>query len=87
MSGSTESLDVNDGSQDVRARFGHAIRQRRRELGFSQEELAGRAGLHRTYLADVERGSRNVGLCNIEKIARALQISLSSLFADYGVDK
>ena len=55
-------------------------------MGLSQEELAARAGLHRTYLADIERGSRNVALLNIEKIAAALSISLSSLFADYGVE-
>ena len=54
---------------------------RRGELSLSQEELAARAGLHRTYLADVERGSRNVSLLNIEKIARALELSLAALFS------
>jgi CheY-like chemotaxis protein len=50
-------------------------------LGVSQEELAGRAGLHRTYICDIERGARNVSLESIEKLARALEISLATLFA------
>jgi len=66
---------------DIRLLLGQAIRRRRQELSISQEELAARAGLHRTYLADVERGSRNVALLNIEKIARALEVSLPKLFS------
>jgi CheY-like chemotaxis protein len=49
-------------------------------LGISQEELGGRAGLHRTYICDIERGARNVSLESIEKLARALEISISKLF-------
>lgn len=71
---------------DVKVRFGEAIRQRRRELGLSQEDLAARAGLHRTYVADVERGHRNLSLINIEKLAAALGLQVSQLFGDYGVD-
>jgi transcriptional regulator with XRE-family HTH domain len=48
--------------------------------------LAERAGLHRTYIGDIERGARNLSLENIEKIAKALQISISELFAKYGVE-
>ena len=70
----------------VKSRFGFAIKQRRQELGISQEVLAERAGLHRTYIGDIERGARNLSLENIEKIARALQISISDLFAKYGVE-
>ena len=65
--------------QDIRIRFGIAVRKRRSELGISQEELAGRAELHRTYIADIERGARNVSLINIEKIARGLEICISDL--------
>lgn len=65
---------------DIRLRLGRAMRARRQELGLSQEELADRAGLHRTYLADVERGSRNVALFNIERIALALEMPVSALF-------
>ncbi len=60
--------------------FGEAVRRRRQELGISQEELAERADLHRTYIGDVERGSRNVSLINIAKIAAALEISIPDLF-------
>lgn len=52
----------------------------------SQEALAERAGLHRTYVADIERGARNLSLANIEKLAKALQLSISDLFAKYGVE-
>lgn len=49
-------------------------------MGISQEELAGRAGLHRTYVADIERGARNPSLESINKLANALELSLSALF-------
>lgn len=72
---------------DIKTRFGMAVRTRRKLLGFSQEELAERAGLHRTYVADVERGARNLSLANIEKLARALELSLAALFARTEVEK
>lgn len=70
----------------IKQRFGLAIKQRRGELGISQEELAFRSGLHRTYISDIERGSRNLSLENIEKLAKALGISISTLFANYGIE-
>ena len=66
---------------DIKNRFGTAVRSRRKHLGISQEELAGRAGLHRTYVADIERGARNLSLANIEKLAKALETSIPTLFA------
>jgi CheY-like chemotaxis protein len=60
--------------------FGSAIRSQRSELGISQEELADRAGLHRTYISDVERGARNLSLESIAKLARALELSVTTLF-------
>jgi CheY-like chemotaxis protein/DNA-binding XRE family transcriptional regulator len=66
---------------DVKKPFGSAVRKWRSRLGVSQEELAGRAGLHRTYICDIERGARNVSLESIEKLARALEISTATLFA------
>ncbi|MBE9129953.1 MULTISPECIES: helix-turn-helix domain-containing protein [unclassified Coleofasciculus] len=66
---------------DIKQRFGLAIKQRRQELGISQEELSFRAGLHRTYVSDIERGCRNPSLENIDKLSKALQISVSALFA------
>ncbi|MEQ8998825.1 MAG: helix-turn-helix transcriptional regulator [Coleofasciculus sp. B1-GNL1-01] len=72
---------------DIKQRFGLAVKQRRRELGISQEELSFRAGLHRTYISDIERGSRNPSLENIDKLAKALEISISALFAHYGIEQ
>src|SRR5215216_4078334 len=66
---------------DVKATFGKAVKGKRIELGISQEELAHRAGLHRTYISDVERGTRNLSLESIEKLAGALELSLATLFA------
>jgi len=66
--------------EDIRIRFGRALRRRREKLGVSQEEFADMCGLDRTYIGGIERGERNVSLVNIEKIARALRISLADLF-------
>jgi transcriptional regulator with XRE-family HTH domain len=66
---------------DVRERFGYAVKVRREELGLTQEDLAEKAGIHRTYLSDVERGTRNLSLINIERLAAALAVSMSGLFA------
>lgn len=71
---------------DIKHRFGRAIKKRRSELGISQEELAERSNLHRTYIADIERGTRNVSLENIERLAKALNISIAILFANYNVE-
>lgn len=71
---------------DIKQRFGLAIKQRRHELGISQEELSFRVGLHRTYISDIERGSRNPSLENIAKLAKALEISVSILFSNYGIE-
>lgn len=75
-----------DSKSDIKQRFGKAIRRRRRELDFSQEELAEKADLHRTYISSIERGSRNPSLENIEKLAKALNISVSALFTNYGIE-
>ena len=66
---------------DVRERFGTAVKFRREELELTQEDLADKAGIHRTYLSDVERGTRNLSLVNIEKLAAALSMKMSELFA------
>src|SRR5438045_8661921 len=66
---------------DVKKHFGAEVRFQRDRLGISQEELAGRAGLHRTYISDVERGARNVSLESIHRLANALGTSLANLFS------
>ena len=65
---------------DIRERFGYALKDRREALGLTQEELAERAGIHRTYLSDVERGTRNISLLNIERLSSALEMTISELF-------
>ncbi len=67
---------------DSKAQFGSNVRKIRRDRGFSQEELADRARLHRTYVGGVERGERNISLENILAIAEALNSSVEALFAD-----
>ena len=62
--------------------LGSNVRKQRQGLGLSQEELADRAGLHRTYLGGIERGERNVGLLNLVKLARALKVAPSELLRD-----
>lgn len=62
--------------------FGAKVRALRDQLGFSQEKLAERSGLHRTYISDVERGARNISLNSINKLAAALQVSAATLLQD-----
>lgn len=60
-------------------KFGQVIKDHRKKKGLSQEELAHKAGFHRTYIGMVERAERNITLANIEKLANALEISISKL--------
>ena len=59
--------------------FGNTIRTKRLEHGLSQEKLAHRAGLHRTYIGMIERGEKNITLLNIEKLATAFSCSISEI--------
>ena len=68
---------------DIRKRFGDRIRAIRNDHGWSQEELADRAHLHRTYIGSVERGEQNLSLINIERLAATLGISLAELFKPF----
>ena len=65
---------------DVKKSFGTSVKTWRKRLGISQEELAERAELHRTYVSDVERGARNLSLESITRMAHALNISVAELF-------
>jgi transcriptional regulator with XRE-family HTH domain len=64
-------------------KLGAQIREIRQKAGFSQEELAERTGLHRTYIGSVERGERNIGVINLIRIARALKTSPGQLLAKF----
>ncbi len=66
---------------DLTLYFGQAVKRHRALVRLSQEELADRAGLDRTYLSGIERGVRNPSLSNIQKIASALGVDLDVLFA------
>ena len=68
--------------QRLQIAFGKAVRKFRADSRVSQESLAGRAGLNRTYLGDVERGERNVSVVNMHKIAKALGVKLSALIVE-----
>jgi len=59
--------------------FGDEVKRLRKAKGWSQEELAKRAGLHRTYIGSIERSERNVSLMNIERIAKALNTEIRKL--------
>ena len=64
---------------NILKQFGNKVRELRRLKGFSQEELADRAHLHRTYIGMIERAEKNITLINIEKIANALEVKISDL--------
>ena len=68
--------------EHILVRYGQAVRKVRLEQGMSQEELADRCGLHRTYISDVELGKRNISLENIERIAISLNRTLSDFFKE-----
>jgi transcriptional regulator with XRE-family HTH domain len=59
--------------------FGENVRKYRRVLDISQEELAHRAELHRTYIGMIERAEKNITLVNMEKIANALKVNIEDL--------
>jgi transcriptional regulator with XRE-family HTH domain len=65
---------------DVTLAFGRRVRERRVALGLSQEDLAERADLDRTYISGIERGLRNVSLLNITRLASALRVKVRDLF-------
>ncbi len=65
--------------RNIAERLGASVRRFRFHLGISQEELAERANLHRTYIAGIEGGARNLTLKSIDKLARALQVSIATL--------
>jgi len=65
---------------DIRKRLGSNLKRLRKEKGWSQEEFADRAGIHRTYVSDIERAARNPTITIVEKLAKPLKVSASALF-------
>lgn len=68
--------------EQVLAEFGKKVRQERLKQNLSQEELAEKAGVHRTYIGMIERAEKNITLININKLANALNIEIAGLFTD-----
>ena len=64
----------------IEIRFGQRVKEIRLKQNISQEELAFRCGLSKNYISDVERGTRNVSLKSIEKIANGFAVNLKELF-------
>ena len=60
--------------------IGEKIAKLRMNANISQEQLADLAGVHRTYIGMIERAEKNITLCNIEKIAKALEVNIKDLF-------
>ncbi|MGA3083844.1 MAG: helix-turn-helix transcriptional regulator [Thermodesulfobacteriota bacterium] len=65
--------------ESILKKFGKRVREERLKLNLSQEKLAERAGLHRTYIGMIERAEKNITLENIDRIASALEISIKNL--------
>jgi len=64
---------------EIRARLGRNVRRLREAEGWSQEDYADRAGIHRTYVSDIERGRRNPTITVVEKLALPLGVNVGSL--------
>ena len=76
----TSILQLSAMKKNVLIKFGQKVRKERMDLGLSQEELAARAGVHRTYIGMIERAEKNITLENIEKLASALKINIGDFF-------
>ena len=70
-----------ESKEKILVTFGERVRKFRKEKGLSQEQLAFKADLHRTYIGMIERAEKNITLLNIEKIANALDVNLQKLFS------
>lgn len=65
--------------KDINEKVGLNIRRIREKRGLSQEKLAAKADIHRVYMGQVERGEKNIGVVNLEKIAKALDVDIRVL--------
>jgi len=80
MNQSAKKLKVAHPEVELLSELGDVVRKRRLALDLSQEELARRAGVHRTYLSDIERGARNITITVLARLADALEVKVSRLF-------
>lgn len=78
----TSILTLSTMEKSVLTKFGQKVRKERMNLGLSQEELAARAGVHRTYIGMIERAEKNITIENIEKLAKALNLKIRELTND-----
>ena len=69
--------------REVLVKFGNKVREQRLKLHLSQEKLASRAGVHRTYIGMIERAEKNITLENIQKICKALNLKIGDFFVDF----
>jgi transcriptional regulator with XRE-family HTH domain len=76
-------LKVTFASVNIKEKFGQRVRELRQQKGLSLEALANKAELDRTYIPSIEKGKRNVSITVIEKLARALNVEISSLFESH----
>jgi transcriptional regulator with XRE-family HTH domain len=67
---------------NIQEKFGKRVRELRNKKGVSQEALAFKAGIDRTYMTSVENGRRNISIQNIEKIIKALGVSVADFFSE-----
>ena len=68
---------------EILIKFGNKVREERVKLALSQEELARRAGVHRTYIGMIERAEKNITLENIQKVCKALNVKIRDFFVDF----
>lgn len=64
---------------EINKRVGRKIKEYREKKGWTQEQLAFEANVHRAYIGQIERGEKNIGLQNLEKIAKALNVKIQQL--------
>lgn len=75
-------LGITFMKKQILIKFGNRVREERIKLHLSQEKLAEKANVHRTYIGMIERAEKNITLENIEKISKALGVPIRSLFKD-----
>lgn len=71
---------------DIYRTLGTVVRGYRNELGWSQEELGGRSGLHPSYIGQIERGTKKISLATLQRLAAALKVKISDLLQEKAVD-